>query len=184
MDYTRAYARQDFITVGSERSMQIMIELAKRELERRMQFAPWIPIRFTSALHGTGVGELFAGIDRVNAAGAFDVATSVLNQVLERAVDDHPPPSVNGRQIKLRYAHKTGSYPPSVMLHGNQTNSLPASYLRYLENRFRETFDLVGLPIKIVCRTGDNPYSGEKNALSKRQWRRRQRLIRHRKKRR
>lgn len=157
---------------------------AKRELGRRMQFAPWIPIRFTSALHGTGVGELFADIDRVNAAGEFDVQTSQLTQTLERAVQDHPPPSVNGRQIKLRYAHKNGSHPPAIMLHGNQTESLPASYLRYLENRFRDAFDLVGLPIKIACRTGDNPYSGEKNALTKRQWRRRQRLIRHRKKRR
>ena len=70
------------------------------------------------------------------------------------------------------------------MLHGNQTDALPASYLRYLENRFRSALDLVGSPVKISCRTGDNPYEGEKKPLTKRQWRRRQRLIRHRKKRR
>ncbi|MCZ6890636.1 MAG: ribosome biogenesis GTPase Der [Gammaproteobacteria bacterium] len=155
-------------------------DMAKATLDRRMNFAPWVPIRFVSALHGTGVGHLMRHVDRVYDAGAFDVQTAQLTRVLTRALVDHPPPLVRGRAIKLRYAHKVGDHPPSVLLHGNQTERLPASYLRYLENRFREAFDLVGMPIKIECRTSTNPFAGKKNVLTRRQKIRRKRIIRHR----
>ena len=154
----------------------------KTEIQRRMQFAPWIPIRFASALHGTGVGDLFRAINRVYAAGEFEVKTFELNKVLETLTQDHPPPSSNGRAIKLRYAHKIASHPPAIMIHGSQTDRLPSSYLRYLENRYREKFDLVGLPLRIKTRNTDNPYKGKANKLSLRQYRHRKRLIQRRKK--
>ena len=154
----------------------------KKEINRRLQFAPWIPIRFASALHGTGVGDLFIDIQRVNEAGEFNVKTPELNQILDNLTQDHPPPSSNGRQIKLRYAHKVGSYPPTIMIHGNQTERLPSSYVRYLENRYRDKLDLVGLPLRIKTRSTDNPFKGKVNKLSERQYRRRKRMIQRRKK--
>ena len=154
----------------------------KKEINRRLQFAPWIPIRFASALHGTGVGDLFVDIQRVNKAGEFNVKTPELNQILDNLTHDHPPPSSNGRQIKLRYAHKVGSYPPTIMIHGNQTERLPSSYVRYLENRYRDKLDLVGLPLRIKTRSTDNPFKGKVNKLSERQYRRRKRMIQRRKK--
>ncbi|MFW6094622.1 MAG: ribosome biogenesis GTPase Der [Pseudomonadota bacterium] len=153
-------------------------------LERRLRFAPWIPLRQISALHGTGVGHLLDEVDRVHRAGALDVGTSYLTRLLETLVEAHPPPSVQGRPVKLRFAHKAGAHPPRIVIHGNRTRSVPAAYVRYLENGFREALDLVGTPVRIELRTGENPYAGRRNPLTPRQERRRKRMIRHHKKRR
>ena len=72
-----------------------------------------------------------------------------------------------------------------IVIHGNQTAALPDSYVRYLENAFREALDLGGTPVKIELRTGDNPFAGKRNTLTPRQQRRRpeaepQRAHRHR----
>ncbi|MEQ8483333.1 MAG: ribosome biogenesis GTPase Der [Pseudomonadales bacterium] len=157
-------------------------ERNRRLLDRRLRFAPWIPVRQISALHGTGVGHLLDEVNRVYRAGAFDVSTSHLTRLLEAMVGAHPPPAVRGRVIKLRFAHKAGEHPPKIVIHGNQTRSLPASYVRYLENGFREALDLVGSPVHVELRTGDNPYAGRKNTLTPRQQRSRKRMVRHHKK--
>ncbi|MCS5568303.1 MAG: ribosome biogenesis GTPase Der [Pseudomonadales bacterium] len=155
----------------------------KAETQRRLRVASWIPVHFVSALYGSGVGELFVDIQRVNKAGAFDVKTPELTRVLENAVSDHPPHSVRGRTIKLRYAHKVGGHPPSILIHGNRTEALQPSYVRYLENRFRDVFDLTGLPVRLRFRSSDNPFKGRRNELNRRQLKQRQRLIRHSRKR-
>jgi GTP-binding protein len=152
----------------------------KRGLDRRLTFAPWVPVHQISALDGTGVRRLLRDVERVFAAGRLDVHTSAVTKILTRAVEAHPPPSIQGRRIKLRYAHKTGAHPPTIMIHGNQTALVPASYTRYLENTFREALDLVGSPVKIEYRTSENPYAGRKNELSPRQQKRRKRVISHR----
>ncbi|MEM1433439.1 MAG: ribosome biogenesis GTPase Der [Pseudomonadota bacterium] len=151
-------------------------------LDRRLRFAPWIPIRYISALHGSGVGRLWSLIRRVHAAGTIEAGTSTLTRLLEGMVLAHPPPSHQGRQIKLRYAHKAGDHPPTIVIHGNQTEALPESYVRYLEKCFREALKLDGNPIRLLLRTGDNPYAGKANKLNERQVRRRGRMIEHRKK--
>ena len=153
---------------------------AKTSVSRRMTFAPWIPVRFVSALRGSGVQALLKDVAAIHRAGAFDVKTAVLNRILAEAVRDHAPPAVGGRPIKLRFAHAGGSYPPVVVVHGNQTESLPQSYRRYLANRFRDELRLVGMPVKIETRTSENPFSGRRNELNRRQLKRRERLIRHR----
>ena len=154
---------------------------AKTSIDRKLRHVPWVPVRFLSALHGTGVGGLLALLDGVHAAGEFETTTPELNRILEEAVADHPPPLVNGRTIKLRYVHKAGAHPPTLVVHGSQTHALPASYLKFLENRFRERLKLEGVPIKILARQTHNPFGDRKNNLTERQYRRRQRLIRHRK---
>jgi GTP-binding protein len=154
----------------------------RSELARRLNFAPWIPVLHVSALHGTGVGLLLREVEKVYRSGRFEVGTTRLTRLLGDLVQAHPPPSVRGRQIKLRFAHKAGSHPPTVAIHGNQTESLPASYVRYLENGFRTALDLHGTPVHVSLRTGDNPYKGRRNKLTPRQEYRRKRMIRHHKK--
>ncbi|MYB37999.1 MAG: ribosome biogenesis GTPase Der [Gammaproteobacteria bacterium] len=149
-------------------------------LDRRMDFAPWVSIRYISARTGAGVGKLMGLVDDIHGAAAFDTSTPQLNRILEEAVRAHPPPMVHGRAIRLRYAHKAGAHPPALMLHGNRTEALPASYLRYLENRFRAALDLAGTPLRIQTRTGENPWGDRSNKLTERQMRQRRRLIRHR----
>lgn len=152
-------------------------------LDRRLRFAPWIPVFQISALHGSGVGRLLGEVRRVYRAATLDASTSFLTRILEALVGAHPPPTVRGRPIKLRFAHKAGDHPPRIVVHGNQTASVPASYVRYLENGFREALELSGTPVRIELRTGDNPYAGRRNVLTPRQERRRKRMVRHHKRR-
>lgn len=155
----------------------------KRNMDRKLRFAEWCPQVFISALHGTGVGHLFREVDRIYSAGSFDVTTSLLTRLMTDMVRNHPTPSIRGRAIKLRFAHKQGEHPPKIVIHGNQTEHLPPSYVRYLENGFREALDLYGTPVKIEFKTSDNPFAGRRNELTQRQKVRRQRVIQHRKKR-
>ena len=157
-------------------------ERVRNELSRRLDFAPWAPVHRISALHGTGVRGLLEDVARVYAAGRFDVTTALLARTLTDAVEQHAPPTVRGRRIKLRFAHKIAGHPPTVVVHGNQTESVPDSYTRYLENRFREALHLVGMPVRIVYKTGTNPYAGRRNTLTPRQQARRKRVMRHAKK--
>jgi GTP-binding protein len=158
-------------------------DATRSALDRRLTFAPWIATQHISALHGTGVGHLLDAVMRVYRAGEFDVSPSELTRLLTQLAAAHPPPTVRGRAVKLRYAHKAGVHPPRIMIHGNQTKSVPASYKRYLEKGFREALDLMGNPVVIDLRSGENPYSEKRNELTKRQASRRRRMIQHRKRR-
>ncbi len=154
-------------------------ENARTSLSRKLNFAPWLSSYMISALHGSGVGKLFGAVKQVHRMAAFDVNTAQLTRILTRAVKRHEPPSVRGRGIKLRYAHKSGEHPPRVVIHGNQTDSLPRSYIRYLENFYREALGLKGVPIMLSFKTADNPYAGKANTLTPRQDRRRKKMVRH-----
>jgi GTP-binding protein len=158
-------------------------DAVRRALERKLSFAPWLRIHFISALHGSGVGELYESIHEAQAAATANLSTNRLTGVLTDAVREHAPPLRHGRRIKLRYAHQGGSRPPLIIVHGNQTEYLPDTYQRFLENRFRQVFDLKGTPIRIEFRSGANPFAGRKNTLTPRQQRKRQRLVKHLKKR-
>jgi GTP-binding protein len=151
----------------------------RQQLDRRLPFLDFAERYFISALHGSGVGDLFGAVEDAYRAATVKVPTPELTRLLERAVHEHQPPLVNGRRIKLRYAHQGGQNPPVIVIHGNQTARLPQSYRRYLSNYFRQALHLVGTPVRMEFRTGDNPYQGKRNKLTPRQQRRRKRMIRH-----
>jgi len=153
----------------------------RQGVERKLNFAPWLPLRRISALHGTGVGHLLSAVDEVYAAGGFEFSTSVLTRLVRNLIESHPAPAVRGRQIKIKMATHAGGHPPAVVIHGNQLKSLPASYKRYLENSLREALNLVGNPIRLEFRDSDNPFSGRRNVLTRRQQAHRGRVIKRRK---
>jgi GTP-binding protein len=153
------------------------------ELERRLQFIDYADIHFISALHGTGVGHLYKSINKAHASATRKLSTNQLTRILEGAVFDHPPPMINGRRIKLRYAHAGGQNPPRIVIHGNQAGKVPMAYQRYLEKIFRRELELVGTPVRIEFKTGDNPYAGKRNKLTQRQVQRKRRMMAHVKKR-
>jgi len=155
----------------------------KKELDRRLQFAKFAKILYISALYGTGVGDIFKFVDRAYKSANKKITTSTLTAVLEDTLIAHQPPMVHGRRIKIRYAHIGGHNPPLFVLHGNQTKSLPKTYLRYLENAFRKAFNLIGTPIRFELKEGDNPYKDKKNKLTPTQQRKRKRMMQHVKKR-
>lgn len=141
----------------------------KSQVERKLEFAAFARFHFISALHGTGVGDLYVSVNEAFDSAMAKWSTNQLTRLLEDVVADHQPPTVNNRRIKLRYAHQGGSNPPIIVVHGNQTDALPGSYKRYLENRFTKYLKVRGTPIRFEFRTGDNPFAGRKNALSPRQ---------------
>jgi GTP-binding protein len=149
------------------------------ELERRLRFIDYADIHFISALHGSGVGLLYQSIDKAWESSTRSLSTSRLTRILEDAVADHEPPMVNGRRIKLRYAHAGGHNPPRIVIHGNQTGKLPPSYHRYLEKVFRRELELSGTPVRLEFRTGENPYSEKRNKLTRRQVSRKRRMMKH-----
>ncbi len=151
----------------------------RSELDRRLRFIDFARIHFISALHGSGVGLLYDSIDEAQRSATRKLQTHKLTNLLQAAILQHPPPTVAGRRIKLRYAHAGGQNPPVIVVHGNQVDALPDSYKRYLEKYFRRQLHLLGTPVRIELRSGDNPYAGRRNKLTPRQQRRRKRLIKH-----
>ena len=153
--------------------------LVKRELERRLTFIDFASTHFISALHGSGVGNLYKSVHAAYSSATRKLKTPELNDILNDALREHQPPLVNGRRIKLRYAHIGGNNPPIIVIHGNQTEAVPDSYKRFLENRFIKALKLEGTPIRIEFKTADNPFKDRKNKLTNRQVDRKRRLMQH-----
>ena len=139
--------------------------LVKAAIQRRLDFVPYVKIHLISALHGTGVGDLYPSIHRAFESAMIKVPTNRLTQILQDAVEGHQPPLVHGRRIKLRYAHMGGQNPPIIVIHGNQTESVSKDYKRYLENIFRKVLKLQGTPVQLEFKTGDNPFKEDKAML-------------------
>jgi GTP-binding protein len=148
-------------------------------LSRRLAFVPWAEAVRISALHGSGLRELFRAVHRAHASATRTFSTAEVTRALEIAYEASPPPAVRGHAPKLRFAHPGGENPPTFVVHGSRLRTLPDSYTRYLENFFRKRFKLVGTPVRFVFKEGENPYRGRKNVLTERQQAKRKRLIRH-----
>lgn len=134
----------------------------KSGLSRKLSFLDYARVHFISALHGSGIAEVLGSAQQAHAAAHRKLSTPALTRALEGAVNAHPPPLVRGRRIKLRYAHQGGRNPPVIVVHGSQTDRVPAAYARYLTNTFRKVFKLRGTPIRMEFRSGENPYAKPK----------------------
>jgi GTP-binding protein len=114
-----------------------------------------------SGLTGKGLAPLMRAVLAANELWNRRLRTHALNQWLREAVDAHPPPAVSGRRVKLRYITQSNARPPTFVAFCSRPKALPDSYVRYLVNGLRETFDLGGVPIRLHLRKGDNPYTRE-----------------------
>lgn len=152
------------------------------ELDRRLGFVDFARVHFISALHGSNVGHLFPSVQEAYESATRRIGTSQLTRIMDMAQDEHQPPLVRGRRVKLKYAHAGGYNPPLIVVHGNQVKSLPGSYKRFLINYFRKSLKIMGTPIKVEFREGRNPFEGNKNKLTLSQVRKRKRMFKHLKK--
>jgi GTP-binding protein len=148
-------------------------------LTDRLRFAKFALIHYISALHGSGVGDLWKMVNNVYQAATKTLSTALLTRLLQQAVEAHQPPMVRGRRIKLRYAHAGGHNPPIIIVHGNQTEGLPEAYRRYLSSYFYQALNLQGTPVEVQFKTSENPYAGRRNTLTPRQQHKRDRQIKH-----
>ena len=155
-------------------------ERIKSDIRRRFSFVDFAAIHFISALHGTGVGDLYKSIEKAYESAKRQLSTNQLTRILQDAVTDHAPPMVNGRRIKMKYAHAGGQNPPIIVIHGKQTDKLPDHYKRYLEKTFREVLKLEGTPVRIELRSDANPYTQHEQGMTPQQVAQKRRIAKNR----
>ncbi|MEX2523690.1 MAG: ribosome biogenesis GTPase Der [Gammaproteobacteria bacterium] len=155
---------------GLEQEQRLRI---RDQIDRKLAFADYACIHYISALHGSGVGDIFDTINLIGRSLEVRISPSQLTDILANAVQQHQPPMIRGRRIKLRYAHLGGHDPIRIIIHGNQTQHVPDSYRRYLAGYFRRQLKLTGIPILIQFKYGENPYRGKTKPSEKKKTRRR-----------
>ncbi len=128
-------------------------------LERSLPQARGVPLISIAAAKGQGVDRLMKSLFEVYEAWNRRVPTADLNRWLSALTERHPPPRAAGGAVKVRYLTQIKIRPPTFALFLNRPRDLPEAYLRYLANGLRETFGLDGVPLRLVMRKGDNPYS-------------------------
>ncbi|MEW6270330.1 MAG: ribosome biogenesis GTPase Der [Thermodesulfobacteriota bacterium] len=131
---------------------ELATEQCHDTIAKRLPQWPPLPVLRVSAQEGTGVRALLAAVDTVVESYRRRVATARLNEILHAAVEAHPPPSEQGRAVKLQYATQASHSPPHVVIFGTQRGPLPTAYLRYLTHRIRDELALVGVPLRISVR--------------------------------
>jgi GTP-binding protein len=119
------------------------------------------PLVAVSALSGEGLDRLLPAVLDADRAWNTHIPTAELNRFLARALERHPPPAIHSRRVRIRYMTQPKTRPPAFALFGTQLKALPESYLRYLQNELRATFELNGTPIRFSLRTTANPYEGK-----------------------
>jgi GTP-binding protein len=131
----------------------------KIDLDRKLDFLSFAKTHFISALKATGIGPLMKSVDAAYAAATADLSTPRLTRALIEAVEKQEPKRKGSTRPKMRYAHQGGQNPPIIVIHGNSLEAISEPYKRYLEKHFRDTFNLVGTPLRIELRTGKNPFA-------------------------
>ena len=116
---------------------------------------------------GKGLDRLMEAVVETDKVWNKRIATSQLNRWLDEVQAYHPPPAVAGRRIRFKYITQIKSRPPTFMAQCTRPEGLPASYERYLLNELRSTFDLAGVPLRLMLRKPDNPYGNRKRNTSK-----------------
>ena len=133
-----------------------------KDLEYRLQTSlpqiRGVPVVILSALTGKGVQKLLPESFKYFDIWNQRIPTGQLNRWLEVMLERHPPPLVSGHRIRLRYMTQAKTRPPTFVVFSSRGNSLPEDYRRYLVNGIRESFELPGIPIRLLVRQGNNPY--------------------------
>ncbi|WP_293776781.1 ribosome biogenesis GTPase Der [uncultured Oxalicibacterium sp.] len=131
----------------------------KMDIERKLNFLSFAKFHFVSALQASGIGPMMKSVNAAYGAAMANLSTPKLTRALIEAVEHQQPRRKGSIRPKMRYAHQGGMNPPVVVIHGNALESIDANYKRFLEKHFRETFSLVGTPLRIELRSGKNPFS-------------------------
>src|SRR5210317_1618448 len=132
-----------------------------------------------SSIKGTGFKRLFRITNNVIDIAQKKYTTAALNKLLNKFVLQSAPPSVGGRQLKLKHIHFGGINPTTLIIHSNQDKKIPSNYRKYLENSLREALKLQSIQLKLIFRKSENPFKSKINKLTDRQVKKRQRMMKH-----
>ena len=137
------------------------VEKFNKDLKEKLKFMDYFVPTYVSALTGKRVDKLLDEAKRVGENAKRRIATSVVNDVVMNLVAMNEPPTKNGRRLKIFFATQASVCPPSFVVFTNDSSLMHFSYLRYLENGLRDSFDFSGTPIRIIVRdkTEENGYN-------------------------
>ena len=122
-------------------------DLLNAGIDKKLKFINHIPILRISAKTGQGVKKLLESTMQIQKISKKSISTSLLNDIVKKAITEHQPPSYGGKPIKIKYVHQGGNNPLRLILHGSYVDKLSKDYLRYLSNFIRKRVDLLGLTI-------------------------------------
>ncbi|MBZ2279263.1 ribosome biogenesis GTPase Der, partial [Buchnera aphidicola] len=130
----------------------------KNIIKNKLKFLSFARIHFISAIHKTGIFNLFQSIDEAYENSIKTISTAKLTTIMYEATRKHAPPFNQGRRIKLKYAHLGQSNPLIIIIHGNQVNYLSSVYKKYLTKFYHNVLNIKGSPIHIKFKESINPY--------------------------
>ena len=133
----------------------------KIDLDRKLDFLGFAKTHFISALKGTGIPQMMKSVEGAYKAATTNLSTPKLTRALQEAIEKQEPKRKGSIRPKMRYAHQGGQNPPIIVIHGNALEGVTEPYKRYLEKHFRDTFNLVGTPLRIELKSGKNPFAKE-----------------------
>lgn len=122
------------------------------KFKTEFKFLDYVPIIFTSTINFKNKREIFKTIEDVYESYTFQIKTSVLNDIIQEAQMMNETPNFNGGRVRIYYAQQVGSKPLSIALFVNEPTWMHFSYLRYIENKIRDSFELKGSPINLLLR--------------------------------
>ena len=131
---------------------KFLINSLNNSIDRQLSFIPFVPRLNISALTGEKVRKIFSLIDNVWAQYNTNIATPIINNVLENIIEDHPPPYVGGKSLKFFYSTQVSVRPPVFIIFVNRPGNVISSYKRYIINQFRKRLGFNHIPIKIFFR--------------------------------
>ena len=134
----------------------------RNTVDRLLPQIKGVGIAVLAAKSGQGLERLMSAVVEAHAVWNRRVPTAALNRFLAAATSANPPPALRGRRLRLDYMTQPKSRPPTFVLFGSRTSTLPDAYRRYLVNGLRERFGLPGTPIRLTLRTKSNPYAARK----------------------
>lgn len=137
-----------------EKDSYTMDEYSKR-IRHELNFMDYVPLLFISAKTGQRVDKVLPLALQVQEERLVRLTTSKINNLIQDAQDRHPAPSRSGRQLKMYYGTQVRSDPPTFLIYVNDPKMAHFTYLRYLENRFRDEYGFLGTPIRIVMKGRD-----------------------------
>jgi len=123
-----------------------------RHVRQELNFMDYVPMLFISAKTGQRVNQVLPTALQVQEERLVRLSTSQFNRILQKAQDQHPPPSHAGRQLKIYYGTQVRNDPPTFLVYVNDPKLAHFSYIRFLENRLRENYPFVGTPVRILMR--------------------------------
>jgi GTP-binding protein len=126
-------------------------------MRARVPFLNWVPTVFVSALTGQRVRKVLDLVMEVQEERYRRIETHEVNEVLSHLVGRQPPPHHRGAAVKIRYGTQVDVAPPTFALFSNFPKSVPAHYVRYLHNGFRDAWTFMGTPIRLKLRSSKDP---------------------------